>query len=259
MINQVLPEPQASLLAGILWGVKTQIPKGLYQDLITTGTVHMMAISGQNISILIEVVSKVFLPLGRKIAIVLTLLTIGMFVALVGLSASVIRAAIMGSLVLISTFLGRKQWSLYSLIITASIMLIVKPDWISDVSFQLSFLASLGIILFGSHLQEKTSGIREETVREIKISLRTTLTASLFTLPVIFFQFRQISLVSPLANLAIGWIITPVMILGLILSLTGILSTVLAYLVGMILWVPLTYIVFIVTLLARIPSAAVSF
>ena len=115
VINQVLPEPQASLLNGILFGIKAHFPKELFEALITTGTIHIIALSGQNISILTAIVSKMTLPFGRKLSCLLTVAGVVGFVIFVGVEATTIRAAIMGSLSLLAIYFGRKNWSLLSL------------------------------------------------------------------------------------------------------------------------------------------------
>ncbi|MBI3577369.1 ComEC/Rec2 family competence protein [Candidatus Gottesmanbacteria bacterium] len=153
VINQLLPEPHAGLLAGISFGTKATLSKVLVNDLIKTGTLHIVALSGMNITIVSSVVSLTLLRLvSRRIT---SLLTIGMiigFIWFVGISPSVIRAAIMGILSLLAVIFGRQSWPLFAWILAVSSMLLLNPQWIGDLSFQLSALATLGIILFGSSL-----------------------------------------------------------------------------------------------------------
>lgn len=260
VINQILPEPQASLLNGILFGVKTALPRDLYQALITTGTVHITALSGQNISILSRIIGGITLPLGRKPSLLITFIIILGFVWFVGFEPTIIRAAIMGSLTLFAVYFGRRNWSLLSLILAAGMMLIINFDWLKTISFQLSFMATLGIILWGG-VGNKYSGSNpvSELKREFVINLRTTLAAQVFTLPLIFIYFRQISLISPLTNVLIGSLIAPIMLLGLVASLFGWIFLPLGFICGLLVWVPLTVLIFIVELTARIPFAAITF
>ncbi len=136
-ISSLLPEPQASLLNGMVFGIRSSLPKSLYQDLITTGTVHMIALSGMNISILTALIGKITHPLGRKLSIVFTILCIAGFVLFVGPSPSIIRAAIMAGIALTATLLGRQYWPYFALVLSALVMLAVQPLLIVDVSFQL--------------------------------------------------------------------------------------------------------------------------
>ena len=191
IINQVLPEPQAGLLNGILFGIRANMPKNFYEALITTGTVHIVALSGQNISILAKVISEITLRCGRRISIWITFSSIIGFVLFVGFEPTLIRAAIMGSLSLLAVYFGRKDWSLLSLILAAGMMLIVNPSWIDNLSFQLSFLATLGIILLSSGTPlKRAKNLVEEIKNDLLLNLRTTLSAQIFTVPIIFIPFR---------------------------------------------------------------------
>jgi len=221
IINSSLPEPQASLLTGMIFGVKSTLPKYLYQDMITTGVVHITAISGSNISILMRLISEITITFGRRISSLLTIIFIFCFVFFLGFEPTIIRAAIMGSMQLIAVYFGRQNWALLSLILAAGTMLIINPAWIGNLSFQLSFLATLGMILFGTIKKTQINSWHQELKREVIINLRTTLSAQIFTVPLIFYYFRQISLISPITNLLISWTIGSIMILGIFLSLLG--------------------------------------
>lgn len=150
IIGQYLPEPHAGLLAGIAYGTKMTMSRDLVTALTRTGTLHIVALSGMNISIVAGLVSLTLLRfVSRRIASLLTVLIIIGFVWFVGPTASVVRAAIMGCIALLAVILGRNNWSLFSWILAVVVMLAVNPSWIGDLSFQLSALATLGIILFG--------------------------------------------------------------------------------------------------------------
>jgi competence protein ComEC len=258
-INQILPEPQAGLLNGILFGTKANLPKDFYQNLITTGTIHIIALSGQNIAILTRLISDVTIIFGRKISGLLTIFGVIFFVIFVGLEPTIVRAAIMASLSLLSVYFGRQNWSLLGLILAAMTMLVINPAWVTNLSFQLSFLATFGIILFGSSKQSKIKSWQQELLRELKISLKLTLAAQIFTLPVILYQFHRVSIVTPLTNILIGWVIAPIMILGFAVSILGLIFLPIGQLVGFVVWVPLTYLVEVVNLTAKIPFASIKF
>ena len=259
IINQSLPEPQAGLLNGILFGIKASLPKRFYEALLTTGTVHLIALSGQNISILTGVIAEITLRLGRKISIIVTLAGVIGFVIFVGPTPSLIRAAIMGSMSLLAVYFGRQNWSLLSLVLAAGIMLLINPAWIGDVSFQLSFLASAGIITLGKAYQSKIKTIRQEFIRDLLINLRTTLAAQIFTLPLIWWRFHRLSLIAPLTNVLVGWTVTPIMVMGFGLSLLGWFYLPLGQVAGWLVWVPLTYMIEVIEITAKIPLATISF
>ena len=260
ILNCLLPEPQASLLNGILFGVKTTMPKDLYNALLITGTLHIIALSGVNISILTNLVARCTLFLGRKIGSMVSIFLIILFVLFVGPSPSIVRAAIMGSLSLLAVYFGKQSWGLLSLILASGTMLLLDYKLISNISFQLSFLATLGIILANRKLEcQRQSGFIGELIFWFKENLKLTLSAQIFTLPVIVYNFHRISLIAPVANLLIEWMIQPIMVLGLVTSLMGWLWQPLGIIPAWFTWVPLTYLVTVVEWLAKVPLASVSF
>ena len=215
VINSLLSEPQASLLNGILFGTRASMSREFYQALVTTGTLHIIALSGINITILTNLTAKTTLFLGRKISILVTICLIVFFVWFVGASPSIVRAAIMGSLSLLAIYFGRQSWGLLSLLFASGIMLIFDFSLIKNISFQLSFLATLGIILANRReKRQRKKGALDRFKYFFNDNLRYTLSAQIFTLPVIIYNFQRISFIAPLGNLLIEWTIQPIMILG---------------------------------------------
>ncbi len=281
IINQLLPEPHAGLLNGILFGTKATLSKDFLDALTKTGTLHIVALSGMNITILGSIIDLTLLRfVSRRISSVLTIMIIIGFVGFVGASASVVRAAIMGCLALLATIFGRQTWSLLSFLLTVGIMLLIKPDWISDLSFQLSALATLGIILFGRTLQVANKNVDPSRQNPpagetgfmdssqfllggfyslIADDLRITLAAQVFTIPLILFTFHRLSLVSPLTNILIGFIIPPLTALGMVVALLGWIFLPLGQVVAWISWLMLQYLFWVIQWTAKIPLASVGF
>lgn len=269
IINSLLPEPHAGLLAGMLFGVKAAIAPDLYEALVRTGTLHIVALSGMNITIFISLTNVLLLRLvGRRVASLCTIVLICWFVLFVGPSASVIRAAIMGTITLLAVVFGRQYWAFWSWVIAAGVMLAINPGWIGDLSFQLSVMATLGIILFGKKAQQQPK-VPQETkkmsrfIRILRLGeavvgddLRITLAAQVFTIPLIFFAFHRISLISPLSNLLIGFVVAPLTGVGLFMVSVGLVFLPLAQVIAWVVWVPLAYILLVVTTLSRIPFAS---
>lgn len=234
------------------------MPRVFYQGLIDTGTLHVIALSGTNISILINLVGKGTLVSGRKASSILTICLIVLFVLLVGPSPSVIRASVMGSLSLIAIYFGRREWGLLSLFLTASTMLLFKSSLITDLPFQLSFMATLGIILANRKRERQPRKIfPDQLIYLLKENLRITLSAQAFTLPIILYNFHRVSLVAPLANLLTGWVVQPIMALGLLTAVIGWVYLPLAIIPSWIVWIPLTYFIMVIELLAEIPGASI--
>lgn len=288
IINQLLPEPHAGLLSGILFGTKVAISPDLKELLTASGTLHIIALSGMNITILASFVDLTFLRfVSRKIASLLTCGIIIGYILFVGISPSVVRAGLMGILALLSTSLGKQRWSLFGLGFSVALMLLFVPSWIFDIGFQLSSLATLGIILFGKK-QSKAPQNKEISPYLVQIKywiqivltrysvlsylqqiglfiwhcieddLQITLAAQVFTIPIIFFTFHRISLISPLTNILIGWIICPLTILGFGLVFLGLIWLPLAAPLSWVCWLGLQYMIRAITLTAKIPFSNIS-
>lgn len=205
VVNQLLP---AGLLNGILFGTKAQLAPTFKTALIRSGTLHIVALSGMNITILMTITASTLLRIfSRRITSLLTVLIIMGFIWFVGLSPSVIRAAIMGCLSLLSTIFGRQKGALWCLLLAALGMLILNLSYLTDVSFQLSFLATLGIILFTKSNKKEINPSKFFLCNLIKDDLKTTLYAQVFTMPIFIFTFHQVSLMSPVPNILIGRLI----------------------------------------------------
>ena len=155
VINQILPQPEAALLNGILLGLDNDMPDALTTAYQATGTAHIIAISGFNIAIIAGLFSIFFGKLApRGWAALLTILAVVFYTLLVGAGPSVVRAAIMGSLSLLGQVIGRRQTGLNTLAFVAALMAMFTPTVLWDVSFLLTFGATLGLVLFAARFQE---------------------------------------------------------------------------------------------------------
>ncbi len=275
VLNRLLPEPHAGLLAGLLFGTKATLSVPLYEDLVASGTLHIIALSGMNISIVSTLFAGGLLWLvSKRIASLLTLVGILWFVWFVGPSPSIVRAAIMGSLSLLATIMGRQNWGIWSWLLAVSTMILLNPAWLADLSFQLSALASLGIILFGSgtaatamkpynpsrpslYVPRIAASILGQMWKLIRNNLRLTMAAQVFTIPLILLHFHRISLISPVSNLLIGWLISPLTIFGWVTAVAGWVWLPLGRLVGLVDWVLLQYLLLVVRWTGNIPWASV--
>lgn len=253
VLGQLLPEPHTGLLAGILFGTKATLDPSLKSALVNSGVIHLVALSGQNIAIVVSVVTPLLVYLfSRRIASLLTIFVLVGYVAFVGVSPSVVRAAIMGSLSLCAVIWGRLSWSLFVWILAVSGMILLRPPWIADVGFQLSAFASLGIILFGSSPYRKNP-----ILALIESDLRVTLAAQSLTIPIILWHFHRLSLVSPLANLLVGWTMLPLMIFGWLAAFFGWVYLPAGQIFAWICWVLLEWMVQVVLFFDTVPFASV--
>lgn len=269
VLSRMLPEPHAGLLAGILFGTRAALSRQLTDAFITTGTIHIIALSGQNVSLLSALVaSSLTWVVSRRIASLLTLFILALYLWFVGLSPSLVRAVIMGSLTLFAVIFGKRNLSLLSLVLAVSTMLVLNPLWIGDLGFQLSVLATLGIILFGGTQANIQNENRNKLIsifrflasslwRFIQNDLRITLAAQLFTTPLIFFHFRRLSIIAPLSNVLIGWTMPFLMVLGWAAAIAGYLWLPLGLLPAWVSWLLLAYVIRVVEVTAGFPTASV--
>jgi competence protein ComEC len=224
MVYQLYPDPEASLLAGILLGVESGIPQPVRQAFNDTGTAHIIVISGFNITILAGLFSTIFSRLlGRWRGAITATLGIGLYTLLVGADAAVVRAALMGGLAVFARQVGRRQNGMNSLTFVAALMALFNPKVLWDVGFQLSFAATLGLVLYAEPFTNAfvrfasrlvPPGTAQRLAGPFGEYLLFTLAAQLTTLPIILYYFRRLSLISLLANPVILPVQPPVMVLG---------------------------------------------
>lgn len=249
VIDKYLPEPQSSLLNGIVFGIDLKTSKSFYQQLKVVGLLHLVVLSGSNITLIGTVVGYLTSHFSKRLSILITVLTIISFVLFVGPKAPIVRAGIMGVLTYVAIMTGRKNIAIYSLILSVIFIGIVFPQWLTSISMQLSYGATLGLIIFGKkHFKNPLLG-------ELWISL----SAQFFTTPLIFIYFKQISLISPLANLLVAPIITPLMIFGFLTAFLGKIHYLIGLLPAYICYGLLTYMIWIIESLSKFPFAFYQF
>jgi competence protein ComEC len=263
ILYRIFPDPEASLLAGILLGVDTGLPPDLQQAFKDTGTAHIIAISGFNITIIAALFVVVFSRLlGPRRGALAAVIGIAIYTFLVGADAAVVRAALMGGLALFARQVGRRQDGLNTLAFVAALMAAINPHTPWDVGFQLSFAATLGLILYAQPFQEWAAQLLARflppaTAPKIAQPLSEfvffTLAAQLTTLPIMAYQFGRISLVSLIANPFILPAQTAVMLLGGLALLLGLLYLPLGQLAAWLAWPFVVYTNRTVELFARFP------
>lgn len=267
VIAAIFPEPEASLLTGILLGVERGIPEDVLEAFSKTNTTHIIAISGFNITILAGIFALVFgRLLGRRRATPAVIAGIVLYTILVGGSAAVVRAALMGILYVIAIHYGRQSDALISLVAAAVVMTLLNPHTLWDVGFQLSFAATLGLILIVPLLEEAfeaglarfiDKGRARTAVALLNEALIVTLAAQIATIPIMVYYFHKISAVGLLANLLILPVQPAVMILGGVAALAGLMALPLGQVLA---WAALPfplYTIWAVEKMAQIPYASV--
>jgi len=262
-INQLIPAPELGLLSGLFLGGSDQLSKSVKDNFSRTGMTHIVAVSGYNVTIIAEYLMLVgiFLGLWRRQAFYFAVTGIIIFVILTGLSSSAVRAGIMGVLLIWAMKNGRLANSQNAILFSACAMLLINPllfRW--DIGFQLSFLATIGIIYlypifenYFLHLVEMKHCL-VSTVAEI---LFLSLSAQIFVLPIIMFNFETLSLISLLANVLILPIIPFTMLFGFIAGAFGFIFQPIALIFSWLAFLPLKYETLVINYLASLKYASV--
>ncbi|MBI1856586.1 MAG: ComEC/Rec2 family competence protein, partial [Chloroflexi bacterium] len=266
-VYRLFPDPEASLLAGIILGVDSGLPAPLQQAFKDTGTAHIIAISGFNISIIAGIFILLFSRiLGPRRGAIAAVLGIVFYTLLVGASAAVVRAAIMGAFSIFAMQVGRRQQGLNTLAFVAALMALWNPLFIWDAGFQLSFFATLGLILYGEPFQRAaerfimrfTSPERAGNIAQpISGFVLLTFAAQITTIPIMAYQFKQISLVSFIANPFILPAQPAVMILAGIAIFISLIAFPLGQLAAWISWPLAAYTIRMVELFDSLPLGVI--
>ena len=260
-INRILPEPQSSFLSGILIGAKKGLPSELANIFQKTGTSHLVAVSGYNVTIITAFLMALALQLGfnRKKSFWLLILLIIIFCILTGLQASIIRATIMAILFLTAQYLGRSSRVGNSILYAVVIMLLINPKLLVwDLGFQLSFLATLGLVYLNPilvswlNVKKWSSKILQTVIGDYFL---TTMSAIIMTTPIILYNSGNISLIAPLANLLVLPAIPLAMLLGFVAIVGALIFLPLGQIVAWFSWLILSYIIKVLDILAGLPGA----
>ncbi len=267
VIQQILPEPDASLLSGILLGIDAGLPADVQENFRVTGTSHIIAISGYNIVIIIGMVSTITVGLvGRRRAFYIIVIGLIVYAVMVGGSASVVRATIMGILLLWADHLGRPYAAPNALFASGLFMTFLDPNTLFDVGFQLSFMATLGLMVFARPFANSTHAFlarlfnRDWARRFVDIlndALLVTLAAQVATLPLLIYYFRQFSTVALIVNPLVLPAQTGVMAFGLLALSVGLLSIPLGQIAAWTVWPWLAWTLGVIALFARVPYASI--
>jgi competence protein ComEC len=247
VFNRSLRKPLDGLLAGIVLGDKSLMSLSFWENLKKTGTLHLVVASGMNISFL----SATTLPLlalfiRRKVALLILIILIWFYSILTGFQAPIIRASFMASLVYLAQILGREAESGRVLLVAGLLMVLASPLFLFDLGFQLSFLASAGLVYLVPKLREQPFFLfRRE-------SFASTVAAQLATLPLLVGSFGTLNLISPLINLAVLWLIPGLLAGGMLAAILGLFSLTLGRVILFLFLPALVFLEQIINLSARL-------
>lgn len=257
-LQNTLPEPLASLGLGILIGQRSGIPNDLTEQLRRVGLIHIVAVSGYNLTILIYFAQRLLRRRSRFQATVLPAILIVVFLLITGFSPSIVRAGVVSGISLLLWYYGRQIKPLLIILLSASITAGWNPLYIwSSIGWYLSFLAFFGILILSPLIVKNFVPLRLQK-RVLPQLLSETFSAQICTIPILLYIFRSISVISLLANLLVVPLIPFVM---LATAVTGLYGMVGPFMLGGILVLParimLGYIVEITESLSKIPFAII--
>jgi len=264
-LARAIPEPEAGLASGILIGLRERVSREVADDFTVTGLTHVVAISGWNIALVAGIVVAMLRAtgMGRRPRSFLVIAAIVIYTILAGAEASVIRAAVMGGVVIVARESGRPSGAAAALGLAAWGLLLAQPRMIDDIGLQLSLAATAGLLALGSHTETAVRHLtRARAPRWFCETLGVSLAAQLATLPLILLHFGRLSLISPFANL----LVAPVVPLAMLGAAVGVLLGPLLAIPGLGLaaaplvlaaWLPLAAMTRGAGVLAKVPLANV--
>lgn len=256
-IKKVLGEPHSALAGGLVVGEKSALGKDLIDDFRKSGLIHIVVLSGYNITIVADSIRRILAFLPRNIGIILGGLGILAFGILVGGGATVVRSCIMAIIALTANILRRDYNVGKALFIAGIIMLIQNPlILLYDPSFQLSFLATLGLLLLSSPVEKRLGFITEKL--GIRGLVASTLATQIFVSPYILYMMGQLSIIGMLVNILVLPIIPTTMLFVFLTGVSGFISLHISQFFGWICHFLLSYELFTVRFFANLPFASIN-
>jgi len=255
-VERVIPDPEVSLLGGLVAGAKQSLGSELQDDFRKTGIIHIVVLSGYNVTIVAEAIMRAlyFLPISYGIGI--GSFAIVLFALMTGASATIVRASIMAILVLIARATGRTYAITRALLIAALLMVFHNPHiLLYDPSFQLSFIATIGLIHLAPYVEKYLGFIPEQF--QLRYIASATISTQLFVLPLLIYMTGEVSLVSLPVNLLILLFVPVTMLFGFLTGVSGFISTTLSYPFAWVSYGLLWYELKIVELFADVPFVVV--
>lgn len=257
-IKRIIPNPESTLLSGLLFGEKGSFEKSLEENFRKTGLVHIVVLSGYNISIIADSVMKTLSFASFPIAAFLGAGAIILFAIMTGLGAATVRASIMALLVILSRLTGRRYDIFRALMFAGFLMVFLNPKiLLFDPGFQLSFMATLGLLLVSPIISERLSFLKRGIF--LKELISATISTQIFVLPILLYQIGEISLIAPLSNLIILPLVPLSMLLGFLTSISSFLGNLISFIPGYSSFLLLHFEIGTVNFMGSLPFASIIF
>jgi competence protein ComEC len=251
-MESALPEPLASFGMGLLIGQRANLPDPIYNELLMVGLVHIIAVSGYNLTIILRATEGLLKKHSKRLSTLLALALIGVFLLFAGGSASIVRAAIVSVLAIVAAYYGRKFKPLTLLTLAAAITAWANPFYVwTDVSWYLSFLAFFGVMIVAPLMLAR---LPKRLSNSLLITVAVeSFCAELMTLPYVLHIFGQMSLIGLVANVLVVALVPLAMLLCMFAGLAGMLLPAAAGWFAFPARLLLTYMLDIAGMLSRIP------
>lgn len=251
-MQTALPEPAASFGLGLVIGQRNTLPYDISQAFLMVGLTHIIAVSGYNLTILLNAAKRLFEKRSKFFMILFAAILMTFFLLITGASASIVRAAVVSGLGLAAWYYGRPVRPMVLILLAAAITTYATPVYFwSDIGWWLSILAFFGILVIAPKLTGRL--FPKRTAPALALIAIETFCAELMTIPLVMFIFGQVSLIGLLANVLVAFFIPLAMLLSTLAAVAGMLAPLLA---GWFAWpaqILLTYMLDMTTLLSRVP------
>lgn len=255
-INSLVREPESSLVAGMLFGVKNSLGDDLEELFRHVGLIHIVVLSGFNITIVAEALTSVFSIVSVRLARLFAGIGIILFCVMVGLSATVMRAGIMALLVLVARSVHRRYDVSRAFALTAFAMVLWNPFITAyDPSFELSFIATAGIIWAAPWFEQFLHKITERF--HVRETLSATISTQICVLPLIIYISGNISLVSLPVNIFVLPLVPFIMLGGFVVGVLAFIASALAAPFAIVTQIMLTYVFVVSKIFNALPFSTI--
>lgn len=252
-----IADTQLAILSAITLGDKGLLSTDVKDSFSAAGVSHILVVSGMHVGFIFAVILLLFKRISserRWLIVLLGLLTLWAYALLSGLAPSVVRATFMFSMILLFRVLGEKYRVEHALAFSATILILLNPNTLFDVGFQLSYLAVFGIVYLYPKLHKLTLSVKSSPIRWLLQSVAVTISAQLFTFPIVIYNFNQFPLYFVVSNLFVA-LFAPIIFLGGILLLPLSFVPYLGSFAGIIINFVVGIFSQIITLITSIPYA----
>jgi competence protein ComEC len=255
-VSQLIPEPEASLAAGVIVGAKRSLGDEWLEKFRDTGIVHIIVLSGYNLTLIANTVVRSVSFLPHVYRLLLGSLGVACFAVMVGTGATVVRASVMAVLGMLAAYSTRPYVLLRALLFAGFLMVLWNPFvLVHDTGFQLSFMATAGLIFLAPYFETKFTYVPKKL--ELRAIVSATLATQAAVLPLLMYHMGVVSLIAPLVNVLVLPLMPLTMLVGFVFGCLGLVSIPTASFFNIVLYAPLHYTFLVVDIFSALPFSVV--